>query len=118
MVAFTSLGSSHCSGNNITMLNVTARGSTPITFAWCKALNGRGAPIITTTDGSAHPIVWVVGAEGDNELHGFDANSGRAVFSGSGTAMAGLHHFETILATPTRFYVGADSRVYAFTIEP
>ncbi|MFL6690393.1 MAG: PQQ-binding-like beta-propeller repeat protein [Alphaproteobacteria bacterium] len=114
MVAFTNSGSSHCSGSNITMLNVAASGSSPITFAWCAAMSGGGAPIITTTDKVANPIVWAVGAEGDNALHGYDAQTGNVVFSGSGTAMSGLHHFQTILGTRDRFYVGADNKVYAF----
>lgn len=114
MVAFTNSGSSHCSGSNITMLNVAPSGSSPMSFAWCASMSGGGAPIITTTDGSVDPIVWAVGAEGDNELHGFDATNGSVVFSGSGTAMSGLHHFQTILATRNRFYVGADNAVYAF----
>ena len=114
MVAFASPSSSHCSGENITVLNVAAGGSSPVSFAWCAQMNGAGAPILTTTDGSANPIVWAVGAEGDNELHGFNALTGKTAFSGSGTAMSGLHHFQTILATRNRFYVGADNTVYAF----
>jgi outer membrane protein assembly factor BamB len=114
MVAFTSPSSSHCSGGNVAMLNIAASGSSPMGFAWCGAMSGGGAPIITTTDGSQNAIVWAVGAEGDNELHGFDASSGNVVFSGSGTSMSGLHHFQTILATDTRFYVGADNTIYAF----
>jgi hypothetical protein len=97
------------------MLDITANGKSSIGFDWCKPLDGRGAPIITTTNGSSHAIVWVVGAEGDNKLHGFDAHDGHVVFSGSGTAMTGLHHFETILTTPHHFFVGADDRVYAFS---
>jgi hypothetical protein len=114
MVAYTNSGNSHCSGNNETMLNVAATGSTPMSFAWCAALNGAGAPIVTTTDGSSNGIVWVVGAEGDNELHGFNALTGAVVFSGTGTSMSGLHHFQTILATRNRFYVAGDNEVYAF----
>jgi hypothetical protein len=114
MVAFTNSGSSHCSSGNVTMLNVAASGSSPVTFAWCAGLSGQGAPIITTTDGSSDGIVWAVGAEGDNELHGFDVRNGNVVFSGSGTSMSDLHHFQTILATRSRFYVGADNAVYAF----
>jgi hypothetical protein len=30
-------------------------------------------------------------------------------------AMAGLHHFQTLIATKDRLYVGADGQVYAFT---
>jgi hypothetical protein len=28
--------------------------------------------------------------------------------------MVGLHHFQTLVATKNRLYVGADQRVYAF----
>ena len=115
MVAFTNSGSTNCSGNNETMLNVAASGSSLITEAWCTEFNGGGAPIITTTDGTANPIVWVVGAEGDNLLHGFNAQNGKVVFSGGNAVMSGLHHFQTILATDRRFYVAADNKVYAFT---
>jgi 3-oxoacid CoA-transferase B subunit len=114
LVAFTNSGNSHCSGNNITALNVAAGGASPMSFAWCAGLNGGGAPIVTTTDGKANAIVWTVGAEGDNALHGFSVADGKTVFSGAGTAMSGLHHFQTILATRDRFYVAGDNNVYAF----
>jgi PQQ enzyme repeat/PQQ-like domain len=114
MVAFQSSGGGACHGGNITMLSVAASGSNPMSVAWCAALNGGGAPIVTTTDGTANAIVWAVGAEGDNELHGFNAQTGAVVFSGTGTSMSGLHHYQTILATGKRFYVGADNTVYSF----
>lgn len=114
MVAFTNSGGGNCSGNNLTMLNIAASGSSPITVAWCAAFSGGGAPIITTTDGRSNPIAWVVGAEGDSLLHGFNVASGRPVFSGNGETMNGLHHFATILAAEKHLYVAADGTVYAF----
>jgi len=115
MIAFTHSGSSHCSGSNVTMLNIAASGNTPISFAWCAQYNGNyGGPIVTTTDGAANAIVWVPGAEGDNQLHGFNALNGSVVFSGTGTSMSGLHHYQTILATEKRFYVAGDNKVFAF----
>lgn len=114
MVAFSNSGNSHCGGNNIQMLNVAPSGSSPISFAWCTAYSGNGAPIVTTTDGTANAIVWVPGAEGDNQLHGFNASTGQVVFSGSGTSMSGLHHYQTLVATKKRFYVAADNKIYAF----
>ena len=114
MVAYTSPASSHCSSTNIAVLNVAASGSSPMSFSWCATSGGNGAPIVTTTDGKSNGIVWAVGAEGDNELHGFNVRNGKVVFSGSGTSMSGLHHFQTILATRDRFYIGADNTVYAF----
>ncbi|HEY3637399.1 MAG TPA: hypothetical protein VGK90_04545 [Rhizomicrobium sp.] len=115
MVAFTNSGGGNCSGNSLTMLNIAASGSSPISEAWCAPFNGGGAPIITTTDGTSNAIAWVVGAQGDNLLHGFNASTGQSVFSGGGATMSGLHHFVTILAAEKHLYVAADGTVYAFT---
>ncbi len=112
MVAITAKAESVCSGQSVIMLSVAGKGSNPISQAWCAALNGRGSPIITTTDGSSDPIVWVTGAEGDNLLHGFNALTGASVFSGG--AMSNLRHFQTILAAGGRFYIASDNRIYAF----
>lgn len=116
LVAFTnrSFAVSGCSGSGIMSLKITATKSSPLTTAWCAQYNGDGSAIVTTTDGTLNPIVWVVGAEGDNELHGFNALTGATVFTGSGTVMSGLHHFQTFIAAAGRFYVAADNKVYAF----
>jgi hypothetical protein len=86
-----------------------------ITQAWCGKVSGAGSPIVTTTDGTSDPVVWTVGAEGDNRLHGFKGDTGEPLFSGgAGPSMVGLHHFQTLIATKDRLYVGADGRIYAF----
>jgi len=103
-----------CSGTNVTTLKVTGDAQTPITTAWCAPFNGSGAPILTTTNGAANAIVWVPGAEGDNQLHGFNALTGKAVFSGAGTGMTGLHRFGSLIAANHRLYVAGDNAVYAF----
>jgi hypothetical protein len=95
------------------MLRV-ATAPAPIHIAWCAPFRGRGAPIVTTTDGSSNAIVWVPGAEGDNLLHGFNVANGEVVFGGGTAAMTGLHHFQTLIAAEGRLYVAADGRVYAF----
>ena len=70
---------------------------------------------MTTSDGSSDPIVWTVGAEGDNRLHGFRGDTGEPLLpAGAGPAMEGLRHFQTLIATKDRLYVGADGRIYAF----
>jgi len=88
--------------------------------AWCVGLNGRGAPIGTTSDGFANPIVWVAGAEGDDRLHVFCGDTGDLVFDGGGSndRMANLRHMVTVLAARDRLYVAGDGRVYAFTFTP
>ena len=80
--------------------------------AWCADLKGQGAPIVTTSDDNDDPIVWVVGAEGDEKLHGFRGDTGQQIFTGN--ALPGLRHFVTILAAGGRLYVAGDGRVFAF----
>ena len=36
----------------------------------------QGSPWVTTTDGTNNAIVWVVGAEGDQRLHGYNGDTG------------------------------------------
>ena len=117
LVAITAPAAKSCSGQSVIMLNVAGRGQSPVNQRWCAPLNGQGSPIVTTTDGTSNPLVWVTGAEGDDLLHGFDALTGQVVFGGGGSAdvMSGLRHFQTILAANDRLYVAADGRIYAFT---
>jgi outer membrane protein assembly factor BamB len=117
LVAFTNNNGalSNCSGNNVTMLKVTASTPNPITVAWCAPISGRGNPIITTTDGVNSPIVWVVGAEGDNQLHGFNALNGKTLFT-SAAAVGNVQHFSTLIAANHHLYIAADGTIYAFKI--
>ncbi|MFZ0038708.1 MAG: hypothetical protein WAK91_14865 [Candidatus Acidiferrales bacterium] len=75
-------------------------------------MDGQGAPIVTTSDDTADPIVWVVGAEGDEKLHGFRGDTGQEVFTSD--ALPGLRHFVTVLAAAGRLYVASDGRIFAF----
>ncbi len=120
-VAFQAEGA-HCPtrnrDNNLTVLQVR-RGAPPaFATAWCGVFKGSGAPIVTTTDGHSNPIVWILGAEGDRRLHGFRGDTGDLLFAGGGpgVAMTGLRHFQGLLAAGDRLYVGADGRIYAFSL--
>ena len=118
-VAFQGQGA-HCPpasrGNGLTVLQVRAGSPPSLATAWCGALRGEGSPIVTTTDDRSNPIVWILGAEGDDRLHGFRGDNGEPLFAGGGPkdAMTGLRHFQTLLAADDRLYVGADGRLYAF----
>jgi len=118
LVAFQGSGTDcpHGTGGDLTVLRV-APGSPPsLSVAWCNLAQGRGSPIITTTDGRANPIVWIVGAEDSNRLRGFRADTGEVVFAGGGPAeaMSKVRRFQTPIAVGRRLYVAADQRVYAF----
>jgi outer membrane protein assembly factor BamB len=97
----------------LTVLRITAAERPTITPAWCGKVSGAGSPIVTTADDGSDPIVWIVGAEGDNRLHGFKGDTGEQLVTTP--AMTGLRHFQTLIATRDRLYVGADGRVYAFS---
>ena len=102
--------------SDLTVLKIASVKAPNLGTAWCASAGGAGSPIVTTTDGRAEPIVWIVGAEGDNRLHGFRGDTGEAVYAGGAReAMPGLHHFQTLIVAGGRFYVGADDRIYAFS---
>ena len=98
--------------NGLTVVNIKAGAPPSMTTAWCGAARGRGAPMVTTTDGRADPIVWMPGAEGDNRLHAFKGDSGEELFASE--PLSGLRRFQTLIATQDRLYLGADGRVHAF----
>jgi hypothetical protein len=95
-------------------LKLMAAPKPSISVAWCASLNGGGTPIVTTTDGRSNPIVWIVGAEGDNRLHAFRGDDGEAILSGPQVSMHGLRHFAPIVATTDHLFVPGDGRIYGF----
>jgi outer membrane protein assembly factor BamB len=100
--------------HELVVLRIAAGSPPTMSTAWCGAVQGAGSPIVTTSDGRSDPIVWILGAEGDNLLHGFRGDTGEPLFT-SALPLAGIHHFQTLIAAGGRLYVGADGRVYAFT---
>lgn len=104
--------------SGIAALRIAGGAPPSVGVAWCAALDGRGAPVVTTTDGTHDPIVWAVGAEGDERLHGFRGDTGAPLFTGGGAAerMAAVRRFSTILVAGGRLYVAGDGRLYAFTL--
>jgi outer membrane protein assembly factor BamB len=111
-VAFEGEGTDCPSGQSgkLVMLEITARA---IATAWCASFHGSGAPIVTTTDGKADPIVWVAGANGDNKLYGFRGPDGALLAAVAGGS-APIQKFQTVLWANGRFYVAATGAVYAF----
>lgn len=97
-------------------------GSPPsLAAGWCAQINGgpttAGAPIVTATDEYGNEaIVWMVGAEGDNKLHGINADTGATVFTGGGTAeaMGSVRRFQAPIVMNGRMYVAGNSRIFAF----
>ena len=101
-------------------LAVTVENQPEVHSVWCAPMRGRGAPIVTTTDGSSQPIVWVVGAEGDEQLHGFRGDTGETAYAATKATepMRGLRHFATILTADARFFIAGDDQIFAYDLLP
>lgn len=89
-----------------------------ISLIWNVALSGRGSPFVTSTDGTNNSIVWVIGSEGDQRLHGYNGDTGATIFNGGGAneLMTGTRRFNTGIAARGRIYIANDNRVYAFIL--
>jgi hypothetical protein len=89
-----------------------------ITTTWSVTQSGRGSPFVTTTDGTNNAIVWVVGSEGDQRLHGYNGDTGAVVYNGGGAneLMTGARRFNTGIAARGSIYLASDNRVYAFRV--
>ncbi|PTB22294.1 hypothetical protein C9I57_00340 [Trinickia symbiotica] len=103
-------------GTGLIALRVANASRGGMSTAWCASLNGAGSPISTTSDGKADRIVWIAGADGDDQLHGFRGDNGQPVFTGGGPQdrIPNVRHFATPIAADGRLYIAGDGRVYAF----
>ncbi len=105
--------------NNLSALRITATNPPTIRSGWSVTRNGCGSPFVTSTDGANDMIVWVVGTEGDQRLHGYDGDTGAVVYDGGGPneRMAGTHSYSTTgIGARGRIYVATDNKVYAFAV--
>jgi hypothetical protein len=105
-------------GGQLTALRIGAAHTPTITSVWTASQGGRGSPFVTSTGGTNNVIVWGLGAEGDQRLHGFDGDTGNVVFNGGGPneVMAHTRHFSTAIVARGRIYVATDNLIYAFTL--
>jgi hypothetical protein len=103
--------------SNLVSVKITPADPPQLSLAWCAGTGNAGSPIATTTDGTNDPIVWAVGAEGDNRLHGYNGDTGAVVFAGGGAgdAMASTSRFITPIVAKGRIFVAANGQLYAFT---
>ena len=104
-------------GNTLSAFRINSGNPPTITSAWSVSQSGCGSSFVTSTDGTNNVVVWAVGADGDQKLHGYDGDTGAVVFAGGGAneTMAGTHSYNTTgIAARGRIYVGTDNKVYAF----
>ena len=102
----------------LSTFRINAANPPTITRTWSATQNGTGSPFVTSSDGTNNVIVWGIGAEGDERLHGFDGDTGAVVYAGGGPGelMAGVRRFSTGIVARGRMFLAGDNRVYAFTV--
>jgi outer membrane protein assembly factor BamB len=105
-------------GSQLSAFRILPTNPPSITNVWAVSQGGRGSPFVTSTDGTNDVVVWGIGAESDQKLHGFDPDTGAQIFSGGGPneLMSGTRRFNTGIAARGRIYVANDNKVYAFTV--
>jgi hypothetical protein len=101
--------------NNLNAYRIGATKPPSLTKAWSAAENGSGSPFVTSTDGTNNVVVWGIGAEGDQQLHGFDGDTGAIVFTnGVADTIRGTSPFITGIVARGRLYVATSDQVWAF----
>jgi hypothetical protein len=104
--------------SQIKAYKITATSPPSIVSAWNVGQNGKGSPWVTTTDGTNNAIVWVVGAQGDHRLHGYNGDTGAVVFDGGGNneLMTGDRKWNSGMVARGSIYVANDNKVYKFNV--
>src|SRR5207248_3335062 len=105
-------------GSQIKAYKVTATNPPAIVSAWSASQSGQGSPWVTTTDGTNNAIVWVVGAEGDHRLHGYNGDTGAVIYAGGGNneLMTGDRKWNSGMVARGSIYVANDNKVYKFKL--
>ena len=109
---------------DLVALRISASNPPTISVAWCADNHGRGAPIVTTTDGLSEPVVWTIGAcdvlpcgDGTNRLYAYNGETGDPLFSGGGQdeQMPIVRRFQTPIAVNGHILVATDNQLFVFT---
>src|SRR5437867_1176014 len=110
----------HNDGNAVSAYKITAANPPTIVSGWSVGQSGRGSPWVTTTDGTNNFIVWVVGVQGDQRLHGYNADTGAVIYAGGGAneLMSGTRQWNTGMVARGRIYFGADSQANSYCQTP
>lgn len=102
-------------GKGLVTLKIRVDPTPAIETVWCAAVpNRKSSPIVTTTDGHASPIVFIVGADPVNTLYAFRGDNGELIASAA-QPRGGFDRYQTPIAAGDRLYLASGGRVYAFT---
>jgi len=117
-VVFASAAGAMCpggasAGETIVSVRITAGSPPTAAVAWCAGLGGSlTAPIATTTDGQADPIVWFVSS---SQLAGVDGDTGVLMYGSSDTCGAPTQRWTSPIAVKGRIVTAADGRLCSWS---
>lgn len=96
------------------LLKAGTDGKPTATSEWCAPLTGAvTAPVSTTTDGTANPLVWFVDG---GKLTAVDGEDGSKVFA-STDSCSGVRQWTSPIATKGRVVVGGDTHLCSWSIK-
>jgi hypothetical protein len=101
--------------NQVKAYKITATNPPTTVPAWSVTQTGQGSPWVITTDGTNNAIVWVVGAEGDGKLYGYNGETGTVIYAGT-DVMTGTRKWNSGIVARGSIYVANDNKVYAFRV--
>jgi outer membrane protein assembly factor BamB len=120
VLAFPANGTSCSPGaNGLVALRISAGSPPSVATAWCASVSGKGSPIATTTGGGLESMIWIAGApigvaEGDNRLHGVNAETGEPIFTSA--KLGAIARWNAPIVAKGRIYIAGVGAAYAFTV--
>ena len=100
---------------NVASIQINTTPGLSLSAGWCANAGSRTtSTIVTTTDGTSEPIVWVVGQKPNTKLFGFDGDTGALIASADGAAE--VMHYTAPIAAKGKIYVAGTDRLYVFAV--
>ena len=98
-------------GGNLVVVQIT-QSPMAVRTAWCSTQRNLGSPMVTTTDGTANPIVW----NANDHLYGWDGDTGALLVGGAMTAMStAMQGWNTPINAKGRMAVAVNGQLFVFT---
>jgi hypothetical protein len=105
------------SGDSFASIKIVPGSPPTIEGSWCAEYGGNGSPMVTTSDGHADAIVWVMGVDTNSSLNALDGETGALIaYPGMSVTVPGMRTYNTPIAAKGRIYVPADGTVVAFKL--
>ena len=100
-------------GTGLVALRIVPGSSPTATTAWCAIQNGKGSPMVTTTDGHSESVVWSIGAEGDERLRAYNGDTGNVLFTSA--PLGRVRSYQTPILAGDRVFIATDGALLAFS---